>query len=59
MTAIECLKILRKGFLVLLVWNLILSFCLVAGYIEKKENERFQKICNLESIPPYEILEEQ
>ena len=59
MTALECLKILRKGFIFLLVWNVVLSFCLVAGYIEKQETEHFQKICNLEAIPPYELLEEQ
>jgi predicted nucleic acid-binding protein len=59
MTAIECLKMLRKLVLLLLVWNVVLSFCIVAGYIEKQEIKHFQKICNLEAIPPYEILEEK
>ena len=59
MTAIECLKMLRKLVLLLLVWNIVLSFVLVAGYMEKREAEHFQKICNLETIPPFEILEEQ
>ena len=57
MTALECLKMLRKLVLLLLVWNLVLSFCLVAGYMEKQAADLNQKICNLEAIPPYEILE--
>lgn len=61
MTALECLKILRKGFIFLLVWNVVLSFCLVAGYMEKQENNLNQQICNLEmipdSVPEYEIVE--
>lgn len=59
MTALEWLKMLRKLVASLLVWNLVISFCLVAGYMEKQETEQFQKICNLEAIPPYEILEEK
>ena len=59
MTALECLKMLRKLVVLLLIWNVVLSFCLVAGYMEKQEIEHFQKICNLEAIPPYETLEEQ
>ena len=61
MTALECLKILRKGFIFLLVWNVVLSFFLVAGYTEKQENNLNQQICNLEmipdSVPEYEIVE--
>ena len=61
MTALECLKILRKGFIFLLVWNVVLSFFLVAGYMEKQENNLNQQICNLEmipdSVPEYEIVE--
>ena len=57
MTALECLKILRKGFIFLLVWNLVLSFCLVTGYMEKQTEELNQKICNLEAIPEFEIVE--
>jgi hypothetical protein len=57
MTALECLKILRKGFIFLLVWNVVLSFCLVAGYMEKQTEELNQKICNLEAIPEFEIVE--
>ena len=59
MTAFEWLKLLRKLVMFLLVWNVVLSFCLVSGYMEKQETEQFQKICNLEAIPPYEILEEK
>lgn len=57
MTAIEWLKLLRKVVIFLIIWNLILSFCLVAGYMEKREVEHFQKICNLEEIPQYELVE--
>jgi hypothetical protein len=57
MTALECLKVLRKGFVFLLVWNVVLSFCLVAGYMEKQTEELNQKICNLEMIPEFEIVE--
>lgn len=57
MTALECLKILRKGFIFLLVWNVVLSFCLVTGYREKQTEELNQKICNLEAIPEFEIVE--
>lgn len=59
MTALEWLKTLRTMVALLLIWNLVLSFCLVEGYMEKQETEQFQKICNLEAIPPYEILEEK
>lgn len=57
MTAFEWLKTLRMLVALLLVWNLVLSFCLVAGYMEKIENEKFQKICNLELIPDSELME--
>ena len=61
MTALECLKILRKGFIFLLVWNIVLSFCLVAGYMEKQNDKLNQKICNLEmipdSVPEFELAE--
>ena len=59
MTALEWLKTLRRLVVLLLVWNLVLSFCLVTGYMEKQETEQFQKICNLEAIQPFEILEEK
>ena len=51
MTAIECLKMLRKLVLLLLVWNIVLSFVLFAGYIEKQTDKFNQQICNLEAIP--------
>jgi hypothetical protein len=61
MTAIECLKMLRKLVLLLLVWNVVLSFCLVAGYMEKQTDRFNQQICNLEmipdSVPEFEIME--
>jgi hypothetical protein len=57
MTVFECVKNLRKMVLLLLVWNVVLSFCLVAGYMEKQTEELNQKICNLEAIPDFEIVE--
>ena len=57
MTALECLKMMRKFVLLLLVWNVVLSFCLVAGYMEKQTDKLNQQICNLEAIPDFEIVE--
>lgn len=58
MTAIDCLRILRKGFLVLIVWNLILTGTLLVQFSNNQQKELNQQICNLEAIPPYEIIEE-
>lgn len=57
MTAFEWLKLLRKLVMFLLVWNVVLSFCIVAGYMEKQAADLNQKICNLEAIPEFEIVE--
>lgn len=59
MTAIECLKILRKGFIFLVIWNLLLTGYLVMQFNNVQEEKLNQQICNLETIPPYEILEEE
>ena len=58
MTAIECLKILRKGFICLLVWNLLITGVLLVQFGNKQEEKQAEKICNLECIPPFEMLEE-
>ena len=58
MTAIECLRILRKGFLFLIVWNLILTGMLLIQFTNNQQEELNQQICNLEAIPPLEIIEE-
>ena len=57
MTAIEWLKLLRKVVIFLLIWNLVLTFCLVSTYLEKQATDLNQKICNLEEIPQYELVE--
>ena len=61
MTAIECLKMLRKLVLFLIIWNLVLTFYLVAEYMEKQTDKFNQQICNLEmipdSVPEFEIME--
>lgn len=56
MTAIECLKILRKGFCVLLIWNLILTCTLLVQCSGRQEEKLNQQICNLEAIPEFEII---
>ena len=62
MTAIEWLKLLRKTVIFLLIWNLVLTFCLVSTHLEKQATELNQQICNLEEIPnddvpQFEIVE--
>ena len=57
MTALEWLKLLRKAVIFLLVWNLVLTFCLVSTHLEKQAAELNQQICNLEEIPQYELVE--
>lgn len=57
MTAIECLKILRKGFVFLLIWNILLTGVLCMQFSNKQEEKLNQEICNLECIPEYELVE--
>lgn len=57
MTALECLKILRKGFICLLVWNLLITGVLLVQFSNKQEEKLNQQICNLEAIPEFEIVE--
>lgn len=61
MTALECLKILRKGFICLLIWNILLTGVLCAQFSHKQEEKLNQQICNLEmipdSVPEFEIVE--
>lgn len=51
MTAIECLKILRKRVCILLVWNLILTGTLFVQFCNEQAEKLNQQICNLEAIP--------
>lgn len=57
MTAIECLRILRKGFICLLVWNLLITGVLLMQFGNKQEEKLNQENCNLECIPEYELME--
>lgn len=57
MTAIECLKILRKGFICLILWNLLITGCLLVQCNHKQEEKLNQQICSLEAIPEFEIVE--
>lgn len=51
MTAIECLKMLRKGFICLLLWNLLLTGTLLVQCTNREEAKLNEQICNLEEIP--------
>lgn len=55
MTAIECLKVLRKTVCFLLVWNLLLTGVLLVQFGNKQEEKMNQQICNLECIPNDEV----
>lgn len=60
----KAIEYLRKGFIFLLVWNLILSFIVVSYTMEKDTEKLNQQICNLEAIPAesnvpeFELIEE-
>lgn len=57
MTAIECLKMLRKIVLVLILWNLLITGVLLMQFYSKQNEKLNQQICNLEAIPTFEIME--
>ena len=62
MTITQNLNILRNIVLFLIMWNLVLTFCLVAANMEKQAEKLNQEICNLEAIPnddvpQFEIME--
>ena len=57
MTAIELLKALRQGFLMLLVWNFILSGIIIFDKVSENQESLNEQICNLEAIPQYELVE--
>lgn len=57
MTAIECLKMLRKIVLVLILWNLLITGVLLMQFYNKQNEKLNQQICNLEAIPTFEIVE--
>lgn len=57
MTAIECLKMLRKIVLVLILWNLLITGVLLMQFYNKQNEKLNQQICNLEEIPTFEIVE--
>lgn len=51
MTAIELLKALRQGFLVLLIWNFILSGIIIFDKVSENQEELSTRICQEELIP--------
>ena len=61
MTAIECLKMLRKAVLILIVWNIMITGNMIKQYCNEQNEKLNQQICNLEAIPEtppqFEILE--
>lgn len=61
MTAIECLRILRNGFIYLVIWNLLLTGVLLIQFSNKQAENLDKQICNLEmipdSVPSFELIE--
>ena len=57
MTALECLKILRKVFFILIIWNLLLTGFLIGVWNDVQQQAQNEIICNLEAIPQFEIVE--
>ena len=51
MSAINCLKALRKVVCFLLLWNFLLTGFLFYQNAQKQEQKTNQEICNLECIP--------
>lgn len=51
MTPIQLLKILRKGFICLIIWNLLITGFLFNQSNKKQEEKINEQICNLELIP--------
>lgn len=52
------LEIMRKLIIGLVAWNAVLSLCFGLYIYNQNQEELNNKICNLETIPPYEIIEE-
>ena len=53
------LEIMRKVICGLFIWNLILTTGLCIGLYQKQQNDLYDRISNLEAIPPLEIIEEE
>jgi len=53
------LEIMRKLVCLLLMWNLALTAGLLISFNQKNETDLNTKICNLEAIPPLELIEEE
>lgn len=56
MTAIKCLKILRKTVCFLLLWNLIITGVVICQYTNNQTDKLNQQICTLEEIPNYDTV---
>ena len=54
----ERLEIMRKVIIGLIAWNGLLSLCFGLYIYNQTQEELNTKICNLETIPPYELIEE-
>lgn len=55
MTALECLKILRKMVIILIVWNVLLTGFIGYKVFEEKQAALNDKISNLEMIPQEDL----
>lgn len=55
MTALECLKILRKMVIILIVWVVLLTGFIGYKVFEEKQAAMNDKISNLEMIPQEDL----
>lgn len=51
-------EIMRRFVIGLFIWNLILTCSICIDKFNQGQAERDEIICQLEGIPPYEIIEE-
>ena len=51
-------EIMRRFVIGLFIWNLILTVSICVDKYQQCQAEQEQIICNLEAIPPYELIEE-
>lgn len=51
-------EIMRKLIVALFAWNAVLSLCFGLYIYNQAQEELNTKICNLETIPEFELIEE-
>ena len=53
------IEIMRRFICGLFIWNLILTTGLFIGLYQRQESDLYNRISNLEAIPPLEVIEEE